>query len=119
MKRHLTIKFEADQFITTDELIGLIQAAGSAAGPAPEPCPTCNGEGCDRCHHTGRMRLAKVTVLPTTDGRATLDLWFGAPGTMQHIAETRRDSDLSDVTITDLLAALTDGGLIIDDRRQP
>lgn len=82
-----------------------------------EPCTTCKGVGCGRCHGTGRMHLAKLSVVPTTDGRGIVALWWGAPGTMQLVATTTDDRDLADITIDAAIQALTDGGLIIDDRR--
>jgi hypothetical protein len=91
----------------------------AVTGPQPDPCPTCDGQGCDRCLQTGRLHLAKITVSPTTDGRAVLELWQGAPGSWWPMAATPGGKDLPGVGIDGLLACLRTGGLIVDDRRAP
>jgi hypothetical protein len=84
-----------------------------------EICPTCQGAGCERCIQTGRLHLAKLTVSPTTDGRAVIELWQGAPGSWWPMAATATGKDLSSDGIDGLLASLQTGGLIVDDRRAP
>lgn len=107
-------------FRLAQRLEGFTIEGRSGAKPLPasgDACPTCDGAGCKRCYATGRRHLCKIDVTPTTDGRAVVQLWQGAPGTMQVVALTAPDRDLADVTIDAWLACLQNGGLIIDDRR--
>lgn len=105
----------ASALILTSRLVGAARVA--LIGAQPERCPTCEGVGCERCLTTGRRHLCKLVVAPTSTGRATIDLWQGAPGTMQLVATTVKDRDIASDTIDALLACLRDGGLIVDDKR--
>lgn len=89
----------------------------AAEQPSIDPCPTCDGVGCERCYTLGRRHLCKVDIAQSTTGRAVVQVWQGAPGTMQVVALTAPDRDLADDTIDAWLACLQNGGLIINDRR--
>lgn len=128
MKRRLTIEVDGSLFrwlqgshgapsYPVDRLLGAARAAALDAPGAAEMCPTCEGVGCERCFTSGRRHLCKVVIAPTTAGRATIDIWQGAPGTMQLVATTVKDRDIASDTIDALLACLRDGGLIVDDKR--
>lgn len=88
-------------------------------GPLPagiHPCPTCDRAGCERCQMTGRGAYARVYADRTDDGRATLELWFGAPGTPERVALA--DHTLAHDRVDSILATLAEApGVVIRDRR--
>ena len=88
-------------------------------GPLPDgihPCPTCDRAGCERCHATGRGSYARVYADSTGDGRATLQLWFGAAATMELVATS--DHTLAHDRVDSILATLAEApGVVIRDRR--
>lgn len=90
-------------------------------GPAPLPdgihvCPTCGGARCERCALTGRGSYARVYADSTGDGRATLQLWFGAAATMELVATS--DHTLAHDRVDSILATLAEApGVVIRDRR--
>ncbi len=117
VKRRLILDVEPTEMpyvlAWVSELIGV-----TITEPAqPDPCPTCDGDGCDRCLGTGRLHLAKLAISPTTAGRAVIELWQGAPGSWWPMAATATGKDLSSDGIDGLLACLQTGGLIVNDRR--
>lgn len=86
------------------------------------PCPTCGGEqpDCTRCAGTGRGQFARVYVRDTTDGRARLEIWFGAAGTAERVADTDPELTLAHVRVDALLATLAEApGVVITDKRAP
>lgn len=102
-----------------DRLIGAARHAllGHKVPAGIDRCPTCDGIGCERCLTTGRRALAKLHVLRTSQGRADLRLWYGAPGTMQPVLPLKADQDLADIAVDGVIEALQTGGLIIEDKR--
>jgi len=95
--------------------------APEPAGPAPlpagiHPCPTCDRAGCERCDALGRGSWMRVYADRTDDGRATLELWFGAAGTQERVALT--DHSLAHDRVDSILATLAEAhGVVIRDRR--
>ncbi len=90
-------------------------------GPAPLPdgihvCPTCGGARCERCGMTGRGAFARVYADTAGEGRATLQLWFGAAATMELVATS--DHSLAHDRVDSILATLAESpGIVIRDRR--
>jgi len=90
-------------------------------GPAPLPagihvCPTCGGAGCERCLSTGRGAFARIVADNAGEGRATLELWFGAAGTQERVALA--DHTLAHDRVDSILATLAEApGVVIRDRR--
>lgn len=90
-------------------------------GPAPlpdgiHPCPTCDRAGCERCAATGRGSYARVYADNAGEGRATIQLWFGAAGTMELVA--RNSDSLAHDRVDQILATLAEApGIVIRDRR--
>lgn len=90
-------------------------------GPAPlpdgiHPCPTCDRQGCERCARTGRGSYARVYADNEGEGRATIQLWFGAAATMELVA--RSTTTLAHDRVDSILATLAEApGVVIRDRR--
>lgn len=79
-------------------------------------CPTCGGAKCERCDVTGRGSWMRVYADRTEDGRATLELWFGAAATQERVALT--DHTLAHDRVDSILATLAEApGVVIRDRR--
>ncbi len=89
--------------------------------PAPLPdgihvCPTCGGARCERCGLTGRGSYARVYADNQGEGRAAIQLWFGAAGTMELVA--RNYDSLAHDRVDQILATLAEApGVVIRDRR--
>ncbi len=80
------------------------------------PCPTCDRAGCERCHATGRGSYARVYADSTGDGRAAIELWFGAAASMELIFATH--ITLAHDRVDSILATLAEApGVVIRDRR--
>lgn len=84
---------------------------------SPPPCPTCKGEGCDRCYQTGRMFLIRVVTNRTAKGRGDVTIWYGAPGSMYVVAQTPKGKDLPDVAIDGFLEAIQADAVILYETR--
>lgn len=99
----------------------MLEAADELERSAPlpdgiHPCPTCDRQGCERCGLTGRGSYARVYADSTGDGRATLQLWFGAAATMELVATS--DHSLAHDRVDSILATLAEApGVVIRDRR--
>ncbi len=106
---------------TADLMRAAADQLEAATGPAPLPdgihvCPTCDRQGCERCARTGRGSYARVYADSTGDGRATLQLWFGAAATMELVATS--DHSLAHDRVDSILATLAEApGVVIRDRR--
>lgn len=94
-------------------------------GIAPEQrCLDCGGEPhplpCPRCSGTGRRHYLRLVIDPAPDqpGRCHLQWWWGAGYAQALIADSQLRGDVSDVTADEVLAAVTDPGIAIDDRRR-
>ena len=94
---------------------------------APEQrCLDCSGQGgqlghtCTRCSGTGRRHYLRLVIDPSPDnpGRCHLQWWWGAGYAQALIADSQLRGDVSDVTADEVLAAITDPGIAIDDRRR-
>lgn len=96
-------------------------AADELERPAPLPdgihvCPTCGGARCERCAMTGRGSYARVYADSTGDGRASMELWFGAAASMELIFATH--ITLAHDRVDSILATLAEApGVVIRDRR--
>lgn len=79
-------------------------------------CPTCGGAKCERCGMTGRGSYARVYADNEGEGRASLQLWFGAAATMELVA--RSTTTLAHDRVDSILATLAEApGVVIRDRR--
>ncbi len=94
--------------------------------PAPDQrCHDCSGAGgqlghtCQRCAGTGRRHYLRLVIDPSADnpGRCHLQWWWGAGYTQALTADSHTRGDLSDVTADEIVAAITDPGVVIRDRR--
>lgn len=88
-----------------------------------EHCLDCSGTGgqltCTRCAGTGRRHYLRLVIAPNPDnpGRCHLQWWWGAGYTQALIADSQLRGDVSDVTADEIITAITDPGIAIDDRR--
>ena len=79
-------------------------------------CPTCGGAKCERCGLTGRGAYARIYADTAGEGRATIQLWFGAAATMELVATS--DHSLAHDRVDSILATLAEApGVVIRDRR--
>ena len=84
--------------------------------PGIHVCPTCERQGCERCARTGRGSYARVYADNQGEGRAAIQLWFGAAATMELVA--RNSDSLSHDRVDQILATLAEApGVVIRDRR--
>ena len=99
----------APETLTDGESVCLLLEAAIRQGgePLPDgihPCPTCDRQGCERCSATGRGSFARVYADNAGQGRATIQLWFGAAGTMELVATS--DHTLAHDRVDSILATL-------------
>ncbi len=93
-----------------------LQARPTPLPAGIHPCPTCDRVGCERCGTTGRGAFARVYADNAGQGRATIQLWFGAAGTMELVATS--DHSLAHDRVDSILATLAEApGIVIRDRR--
>lgn len=79
-------------------------------------CPTCGGQKCGRCQMTGRGAYARLYADDVSDGRARIELWFGAPGTAERVALSL--NTLAHDRVDGILATLAEApGVVVRDRR--
>lgn len=135
MTRHITIEITDAEWAELHSWAGrtsidrpsigtVLAKAANAYQAAVElaPCPTCGGvePDCTRCAGTGRGQYARVYARDTTDGRARLEIWFGASGTSERVADTDPELTLAHVRVDALLATLAEApGVVITDKRAP